>query len=180
MKTKNFRFVWIIYCWAWDLPLSVVYLPRETSLEKNCFPFVSSHKFLILPPVFQVLRLQIYIIVMAHHETNYLKPKFYLLLRMMSVNVSMCTVVHMPRSEDKLVESVFSFHLFCGFWAPNSGHEVYAASTFMHCTIALSQFLAYQRKTSTERKERREWAGGMERKRVSEHRARNVWKETGN
>lgn len=140
------------------LPLSVVHSLRETSLEKNCFPQILN------PPtcLSSVEITDIYIIVMAHHETNYLKPKFYLLLHMMSECEHVYHGVH-AKVRGQTLGGVFSFHLLCGFSASNSDHEVYAASTFMLCTIALSQFLAYQRKTSTERKGRREWASGVER-----------------
>lgn len=91
---------------------------------------------------------------MAHHETNYLKPKFYLLLHMMSVNVSMCTMVHMPRSEDKLLSQFSPSTFYVGSRHQTQTTQVYAASTF---TPAPSHYLS---SCLSEKKGVGKWRGG--------------------
>lgn len=62
--------------------------------------------------------------------------------------------VDIPESEDKLLESVFPFHLLCRLQGSTRATRVMQQAP-LPSVPSLSQFLVYQRKTSTERKERR-------------------------
>ena len=42
-RCSSVHFLLAIYCWAWGLPLRVVFFPRETQLEKSYFPFASDY-----------------------------------------------------------------------------------------------------------------------------------------